>query len=73
MFDFQMSSVRSVSIMGVEERGVVWEGLWRRRVEAGSWRLGKGGHRTWYEQGAEGICNHEWIRTGGDVQGKGEV
>lgn len=43
MFDFQMSRVRSVSIMGVEARGVDWEGLWRRTVEAGSWRLGKDG------------------------------
>lgn len=40
MFDFQMSSVRSVSIVGAGG-GVIWEGRWRRRVDAGSWRMGK--------------------------------
>lgn len=40
MFDFQMSSVRSVSIVGAGG-GVIWKGRWRRRVDAGSWRMGK--------------------------------
>lgn len=53
MFGFQMSSVGSVSVVGVGEGGVVWEGLRRRR-----WRLGVGG---WVrigraeERGAEGM------------------
>lgn len=40
MFDFQMSNVRSVNIVGAGG-GVIWEGPWRRRVDAGSWRMGK--------------------------------
>lgn len=50
MFDFQMSSIRSVSIVGAGEGGKIWEGLRGRRVEAGSWRMGKG-----WETGEEGL------------------
>lgn len=39
MFDFQMSSIRSVSVVGAGEGEEVWEGLWGRRVGAGSWSI----------------------------------
>lgn len=50
MFDFQMSSIRSVSVVGAGEGEEVWEGLWGRRVGAGSWRMGKD-----WERGAEDL------------------
>lgn len=50
MFDFQMSSIRSVSVVGAGEGEEVWEGLWGRRVGAGSWRMGKD-----WKRGAEDL------------------